>query len=142
MRLPYDIKQECLWIVRGYERRVKNYAQERNNILHGSSCECDGMPNGTDKKSPTERKIAALELLESCPEVQRVHAVDHAKMKIGRDVASPECRERLKRAILLNCVSGREYPFERLNVNEFSRRDFYRRKDGFLEEIAKYMGLV
>lgn len=142
MRLPYDIKQECLWIVRGYDRRVKNYALERSDILHGSSCECDGMPHGTEMTSPTERKLAALERLEQCPEVQRLRAVDYAKTGIGRDVMAAECRERLQRAILLNCVSGREYPFERLNVSEFSRRDFYRRKDNFLEDVAKYMGLV
>ena len=23
--MPYDIRQECLWIVRGYDRRVKSY---------------------------------------------------------------------------------------------------------------------
>lgn len=36
--LPYDIRQECLWIVRGYDQRVKAYHEARREIIDGTAC--------------------------------------------------------------------------------------------------------
>ena len=103
--IPYDVKQECLWIVRGYSRRAK----ERVHLPQ---------------------------------DVQRIHAVEYALNQIGHDIQDQGTRQRLRNAIVLNCESGKQYPFERLAVDGFSRRDFYRRKDNFLFSVAKYMGIV
>ena len=103
--IPYDVKQECLWIVRGHSRRTKSRAR---------------LPQ----------------------DVQRIQAVEYALDQIGHDIQDYDTRRRLRNAIVLNCESGKKYPFERLNADGFSRRDFYRRKDSFLFSVAKYMGIV
>lgn len=103
--IPYDVKQECLWIVRGYSRRAK----ERVHLPQ---------------------------------DVQRIHAVEYALNQIGHDIQDCDTRQRLRNAIVLNCESGKQYPFERLAVDGFSRSEFYRRKDKFLYSVAKYMGIA
>ncbi|BAL01511.1 hypothetical protein OBV_43120 [Oscillibacter valericigenes Sjm18-20] len=44
--LPYDIRQECLWIVRGYDRRVKAYHEARREIIDGVACGFADKKNG------------------------------------------------------------------------------------------------
>ena len=44
--LPYDIRQECLWIVRGHDRRVRAYHEAIRQIADGSSNDHAGMPGG------------------------------------------------------------------------------------------------
>lgn len=140
--LPYDIRQECLWIVRGYDRRVKAYHEARREIIDGSASAENGMPHSPDIGRPAERKMEQLAAIESWPETQRMRAVENAKLHIGMDMKNEELRQRLTEGILLNCTSRNEYPFRLLNLPDISERDFYRRKDSFLSEIAKFLGMV
>lgn len=112
-RMPEDVKQTCLWLARGYERRKLAY-QSR--------------PEGSSKQATRER--------------ERMEAVEQALMAVGADIPSEDVREQLRRAILLNVESGRAYPYERLNLGAVSRPDFYRRKDRFLADIAAYLGML
>ena len=84
----------------------------------------------------------ALERLEHSPDARRVAAVDKAKLLIGEDLQDGELRRKLTNAILLNCESGRNYPFEILGVDGLSRMDFYRRRNRFLQTVAENFGLV
>lgn len=36
--LPEDIKQECIWIVHGYKRRVAAYLEARRDVIDGTEC--------------------------------------------------------------------------------------------------------
>ena len=140
MKIPYHIKQEALWIVRGYEVRKRIYAQMRADILNQSvSGAGDGTPHAHNAESQVEQKALQLEKLEKYPEVRKMRAVEYAERQIGQDVLNEETRNRLREAIIQNCKSGRRYPFEHLGIDEFSRRDFYRRKDKFLSDVADYM---
>lgn len=166
-KLPWDIKQECLWIVRGYDRRVKLYHQQRQDIIDESPASYTTyihtetvkdpktgretqkreqrrtyLPHSPNVGRPTEDKQARLEIIENYPETKKMKAVEHGKLLIGLDLKSEETRQRLTRSIILNCMNGREYPFEHLNLPEFSRMDFYRRRDGFLYEIAIFLHMV
>lgn len=156
-KLPWDIKQECLWIVRGYDRRVKRYIAQRQDIIEtgGASyvtyTHMEGgtpeerrafMPHSNYAGRPVEDKQAQLEAVEHYPETLKMRAVEFAKLRIGLDCNNEEERQRLSNGILLNCESGRNYPFEYLNLPEFSQRDFYRRKDAFLFEIANYLHMI
>lgn len=136
-KLPEDVKQSCLWLVRGYRRRVREYHRKRLDILCSSGSP-DGQPGGGGPGNPTARKAEQLERLEREPETQRMRVVERAKLQIGQDIQSEEVRQRLTDSILLNCESGRRYPFEVLNLTEFSRMDFYRRRQRFLETLAEY----
>lgn len=152
--LPYDIRQECLWIVRGYDRRVKAYLEARRQVLGGTACGFVDttatqdkpsmrayLPHGSGSGRPAESKYEQLAAIEDWPETQRMRAVEVAKVHIGQDIENAELRQRLAEGILLNCCSRNEYPFRVLNLPDVSERDFYRRKDRFLLEVAGFLGL-
>lgn len=139
--IPYDVRQEVLWIVRGYERRVKEYHEARNQIINGSCCN-NGIPGGSECGRSAENKAVKLEALENLPETKRMRAVDQAKRNIGMDLENEWMRQRLADGIMLNCESRHEYPFRYMNLTGISQTDFYRRKDGFLTEIAKFLCMI
>lgn len=117
-RLPEDVKQVCLWLARGYERRLAE--QQRSH------------------KRPGSRKPGRTQNRER----ERMVAVEQALVAVGADIAAEEIRRKLREAIMLNVQSGRKYPYELLDLEGVSRSDFYRRKDKFLEDIADRMGLL
>ena len=153
--LPYDVRQECLWIVRGYDRRVKAYHEARREIIDAAACgfvdtkaQKDKpsirayLPHGSGTGRPAENKMEQLAAIEDWPETRKMRAVENAKLHIGLDLQNEELRQRLSEGIWLNCKSGKEYPFEYLNLPCMSRRDFYRRRESFLAEIAKFLGII
>lgn len=154
-KLPWDVKQTCLWIVRGYERRVKWYQEERKEILSGGGAKYDTYtdsqsgesmrqyrPKAASAGRTTEQKTVRLDRLEQGPEIMRMRAVEYAARCVCPDIETQELRQRLIHCILQNCEDGRAYPFEYLNLTEFSRSDFYRRKDQFLYFIAAFLKLI
>ena len=158
--LPYDMRQELLWIVRGYDRRVKAYHEARREVIDGSGCSfCDTkptkgvdgkakpsirvyLPHGSGDSRPSENKFEQLDAIENWPETQKMRAVEFAKLHIGIDLENEGLRQRLAESVLLNCDDGREYPFKYLNLPDISERDFYRRRDLFLLEIASYLHML
>jgi hypothetical protein len=50
-------------------------------------------------------------------------------------------QDALQDAIMLNCMNGRKYPFERLYVVGLGRSEFYRIRDAFFRSIAEEIGL-
>lgn len=106
-RLPEDMRQMCLWIVRGQPRRC--------------SLPEDQLSEG---------------------DLRRKRAVQGAEQTIGLDIRNPELRQKLRRAMMLNISAGRKYPFERLGIDFVSKRDFFRRRDRFLLEVARRLELL
>lgn len=51
-------------------------------------------------------------------------------------------RDALCEAIILNCASGRKYPFERLYTVGISRWAFYRYREAFFFDIANEIGII
>ena len=141
-KLPYDIKQECLWIVRGYNRRVKAYHEAVRQIVDRASYSMNEMLHGSEKSRSVESKAEQLAAIEDWPETKKMRAVDQAKLCIGTDLENEELRQRLVRGIILNCESRNEYPFRYLGLDGISQTDFYRRKDRFLADIADYLKMV
>lgn len=156
--LPDDVRQLCIQLVRGYDRRVQNYHNQRQEIISGSSCRFQVIK---DKDDPTDWKkntyvyppsahnasrtaediTQRLLGLEELPETKRMRAVEYAKMKIGLDLPN-ELRRKLTEAIWLNCKSGRRYPYRVLDVDGFSERGFYRRRDIFLMDVANNLDMM
>lgn len=112
--MPEDVKQVCLWIARGHERRVLDEKSKQRS--------------GTKED---RRK-----------EWERIRAVDMAMESVGADIEAEEVRDMLRKAMELNVRNGREYPYEILGLDAVSRADFYRRKEKFLREIAERLGLL
>lgn len=151
--LDEDIKQQALWIVRGYKASLRRYMAARQDVILATPCSfgeyvSEGetrrqyFPHSSEVGRPVENMQQALERLEQCPDARRVAAVDKAKLLIGNDLQDKELRRKLTNAILLNCESGRNYPFEILGVDGLSRRDFYRRRNRFLQDVAEKFGII
>lgn len=151
--LDEDIKQQALWIVRGYKASLRRYMAARQDVILATPCSFGEyvageetcrqyFPHSSEVGRPVENMQQALERLERCPDARRVAAVDKAKLLIGEDLQDKELRRKLTNAILLNCESGRNYPFEILGVDGLSRMDFYRRRNRFLQTVAENFGLI
>jgi len=155
-KLPWDIKQECLWIVRGYDRRVKQYIAKRQDVIEAGGANYvtyvhgDGdkreerrayMPHTSNTGRPVEDKLAQLEAIEHYPETQKMRAVENAKLMIGADIPSDMLRQQLVQYIILSCNEGKKCPFRYFNI-DMSKSDFYRRRDDFLLNIAKFLQMI
>lgn len=151
-KLPWAVKQQILWMVRDYDRMRREYKRMRRDILDaGGEHYTTYVVNGEERRAyisgghnasrSTEDRQMQLETLEQTPMVKQMRAIEHASARIGKDL--PELlRDQLRESILINCQSGRKYPFERLLVTGISRSDFYRMRDSFFVEIAAELGLM
>lgn len=157
-KIPDDVKQICIQVARGYNRRVRNYYNRRREIIEGSACGYVVIPDSANPEDWTktmwaytmpahnaqrtaENKAEQLLGLEKLPDVLRMRAVERAQANVRQDLPQ-ELRQKLVKAIMLNCKSGRRFPYKVLDVEGFSERGFYRERDGFLCDIAKFLGLL
>ena len=155
-KLPYGIKQQCLWIIRDYERMNREYMRMRKDIIdaggnnattyieslpNGKSEECRAfLPHSHGNSRPIENKQAQLEALENTLTAKQVRAVKRALGRVG--IGLPETlADALRDGIMINCQNGRKYPFERLYMTGISRSDFYRHRNQFFFEIAEELQL-
>ena len=139
---PKYLMKLCEEIAKGYEMHKTVYEQKRMDIIYSTysgEAVISRSPN-RNTSSAIESKAERLEKLEGSVNARLVRAVEQALTAVGADVAD-ESRRKLRKAILLNIESGREFPYEELNIDEFSRRDFYRRRGRFIEGIAAGLGL-
>lgn len=141
-KLPYETRQECLWIVRGHSRRIKAYREAVRDVVGSGGSITDGQPHSGDAGRPSESKAARLQAIEEWPETKKMRAVEVAKSHIGADLENEELRQRLKDGIILNCENRHEFPFRYMDLTGISQTDFYRRKDGFLMDIANYLKMI
>jgi len=151
-KIPWDVKQQALWIVRGYERSRREYIKQRMEILDagGGGNFTEYIENGekrraflpaTHNASRTAENIALqLAALENTQTFRQMRAVEHARSHIGADMPDGMA-DALKDAIMLNCQDGRRYRFEYLYLSGISRSSFYRIRDNFFREIAEELGL-
>ena len=151
--LPWWVKQQCLAVVRGYEASRKEYLRMRREILDAGSGngpvdyidekgrkQSTLIPGAHHASRTTENKALRLEALESSQACRQIRAVEHARDRIGEGL--PEAlRDMLRDGIMLNCMNGRKYNYERLYVTGISRSEFYRFRDTFFRMIAAELGL-
>lgn len=151
-RLPRDIQMQCLWIVRGYERCRREYNARRRDIIDGGGASyttytVNGeerrayMPGSHSASRTTEDKQMQLEALERTTVYKQMKAVEHARDRVGAGLPDM-LADLLKEAIMLNCASGRKYPFERLYIVGISRAGFYRYREAFFYDIANELGMI
>lgn len=150
-KLPWDIKQQCLWIVRGYERARRDYIKDRMDILHAGgenyvTYTAAGeerrayMPHSRQATRTAENIALQLEALEQSAACRQMRAVEHARARIGAGL--PEAlQDALQEGLMLNCKDGRKWPYERLFLIGICRSDFYRARDAFFQDIAEEVGL-
>ncbi|MCQ4948253.1 hypothetical protein [Bittarella massiliensis (ex Durand et al. 2017)] len=150
--LDEDIKHQAIWIVRGYQASLQRYREKRQQVLLSA---CDDNLIGIAKNAEgvsvekengngqgVRRTGQELKKLESLADARRIAAVEQARKKIGCDLKNQELQKRLTEAIMLNCENGRQYPYERLGIDEIGRTNFYERRASFLKEVAILAGVL
>lgn len=152
-KLPRDIQQQCLWIVRGYERCKRDYNERRRDILDGGGARyteykaangemCRAyLPGSHTASRTTEDKQMQLAALENTIAYKQMLAVEHARDRIGSGLPDM-MRDLLRKSIMLNCSNGRTYTYERLYTVGISRAQFYRYREAFFYDIANELGII
>lgn len=151
-KLPWDVRQQCLWIVRGYDRARREYIKARRELLDAGGANYityteEGeekrafLPSSHQATRTTENLADRLMALDNTQSFRQMRAVEHARARIGAGMP-PELQDELRDAIMLNCSDGRKYPFERMYVIGISRADFYRARNAFFRAIAIELGLI
>ncbi len=157
VKITDDVKKICIQIARGYDRRVRNYYNRRCEIINGSACSYIVIPDSAhpedwtkttwaystpahNAQRATENKAEQLLALEKQPETLRMRAVENAQANVRPDLPQ-DLRQKLVKAIMQNCKSGKLFPYKVLDVDGFSERGFYRERDDFLIDIAKFLDL-
>lgn len=156
--MPDDVRATCIQIVRGYDRRVREYYNRRREIIDGTGQNYEVVhdpehPDDWRKDSrffaPSahiasrvgEDKAMRLIGLEELPDTKRMRAVEDARSAIGADLTDA-MRRKLADAIMLSCKSGKKYRYEILDVEGIGRTDFYTRRSMFLLDIARRLNLL
>jgi len=143
-KTPKDVTALCEQVIRGYDRRRKDYHNKRDDIIYSCGVNYSGIvggARGNDKSDPTERKAERLQKLEDSLDFRLMRAVEQSLLSTGTDV-SESAQRKLHNAIMLNIENGKEYTYELLNIDEFSRSDFYRRKRKFIKGVGLELGLI
>ena len=149
-KLPSDVYLSTLWIIRGQERREKEYKQKKDDILNGGGAKYISYKdaNGNDSRaylpsargnnvSETEVKALALAALEAHPETIKLAAVRQALIETTQQIKDDELKQRVQHSLMLNISNGKEYPFRCLNIPEFGKDKFYSMKSKFVYLVSK-----
>lgn len=153
-RLPNDTVLAALQLVRGQDRRKAEYKEKVREIISRTGASfvdtqnragqpvCVYMPHAKGGTSNTTAdKAEAIDQLEQQRDVQIMRAIDAATEAIGADIQDTDTRRALQKAVALNCTDSRIWVYERLEVPGISRREFYRRRRRYLEDVAVRVGL-
>lgn len=149
-KLPKDVYQSTLWIIRGQQRRESEYKEKYYDILEGGGANYiskrnkDGketeriyMPSGKGtNKSSTEIKALALDALENSEETIKMRNVQQALDEIGNDIADCNIRNNLINALLLNIDDRHNFSYEYLYLPEISKKRFYQYKSKLIYLVA------
>lgn len=142
-KIDRDTRTLILKYIRKYDEYRKWYECERDRILYPSPKQADGTPGSGKLSDPTLSSAERLEFLEKEHKSRVIRAIDQARHMIGTDISQTlEQEETLRRCIWLSCLNAREYPFEAFDGLIFvSRRQFYRYKNQFMNDIKYLLGL-
>lgn len=153
-QIPKDVKFTILNIIKGQERRKREYKEEYDNIFNGSVSSYETyidengrtavafVPKGKgEKHSSVESKAQALAELETKFDTIIMKIIDEELNNIGADIPDLKARQQLIVGIYQNCLS-KEYPYERLYTPGISRKKFYQYRNVFIYKVAKRLNFL
>lgn len=154
-KLPKDIYQATLWIIRGHKRREQEYRQKKDDILNGGGAkyitytnkrtdeeERAFMPSSHTNQSATEIKALALVALEADSDTNKMNCVQQSLEEVSELITDSEAKEYFKVALLQNINDRRQYPFRNLSNVFVSEKTFYNYKAKFIWLVAKKLELI
>ena len=140
-RLPNDTVLAALQLVRGQDRRKAEYKEKVREIISRTGASFVDTQNRAGQpvrvymphakggtSNTTADKAEAIDQLEQQRDVQIMRAIDAATEAIGADIQD-------------GGTDSRIWVYERLEVPGISRREFYRRRRRYLEDVAIRVGL-
>ena len=141
-KLPVPVYQQCLWIVRGYDRCRSEYQRTRSSIIEA----CNSTLNETGVRQTSdgrgvENVAARLEALENHPVFRQMKAVDASLNDVVEDFPLT-MREQIRAALLLSFQDGKQFPYERLYTPGMSKSTFYRLRRHVLYNVALELNLL
>ena len=140
-RLGRETKRILVGHVRNYKKHREWLMRERDRIVNITAAQIDGLPHGTDTKSPTEIATEQLERLECTYPARIVNAIDYAKLTFALDLEDG-VREKLLKCIWESCEGGKNCSYEMLTDVPYSRSQFYKRENEFLNIIGQELGEI
>ena len=147
-RLPNDTVLAALQLVRGQDRRKAEYKEKVREIISRTGASFVDTQNRAGQpvrvymphaKGGTSNTTA--DKAEAIDQLEQQRAIDAATEAIGADIQDGDTRQALQKAVALNCTDSRIWVYERLEVPGISRREFYRRRRRYLEDVAIRVGL-
>lgn len=151
-KLPKDVYQTVIWIIRGQQRREQDYKANKDEILNGGgakyikrynqslkSNEYIYLPKGHNNQSSTEIKALALAVLESTEETKRMKAVINS---LNEAVARFDNADEIKQAIIKNITDRHKYPYRKLGNLYISEQTFYKTKALFIFLVAEKLNYL
>lgn len=127
-KLPPDVRMECVSLVKGYDRRLKEYRRRVNEIMDSTAGDFLVVKT-VSHSNPTMVKTELIERLESFEEVKKLRAVQKALLTV-----EPE----LRKPILCN-IRDRA-PFAGFGVEGYSETTFRRRRNTVIAALANERG--
>lgn len=154
-KLPKDVYQSTIWLIRGHERRVKEYKEKKDDILNGGGAKyityhnkLNGeearayLPSSGTKQSATQIKALALVALEADIDTIKMNMVQQALEEVSELISDKKAKEYFKVALLQNINDRRQYPFRNLNNVFVSEKTFYNYKAKFIYLVAQKNKLI
>lgn len=137
-RIPRDVAQAALYLVRGQAEREKRYREQLRAIEEYNGKTPGGNPARVLPLCEEKRR-RTHELCNS-RDARTMRAIQSAAYNIGADLPG-DIGGKLREAVLNNCRDGRRWRYELLDVPTISRAEFYRRKREFLRNVAQRCGI-
>lgn len=151
-KLPKDVYQTVIWIIRGQERREQVYKANKDEILNGGganyikrynqslkSNEYIYLPKGHSNQSSTEIKALALAVLDSTEETKRMKAVINSLNEAASRFYNVD---EIKEAIIKNITDRHLYPYRNLGNLYISEKTFYKTKALFIFLVAEKLNYI
>ena len=120
-RLPKDIYQATLWIIRGQKRRIEEYKRKKDDILNGGGAsyikqknrytdefEYIYLPKSKTTQSSVEIKGMALAALDDDESTKKMLIVEQALKAAVSSYSEPQ---RISAALMKNIENRHEYPY-------------------------------
>lgn len=142
-KIDRDTRTLILKYIRKYDEYLGWYRRERERIMSPGVRIYDGAPGAAGKRDPVLKAAEALERLENSHRVKVLKTIERARENIGSGILQTKEQERaLIRCIWLSCTDPSKYPFEAFaGIVACERRQFYRYKNKFLNDIKEGLGV-
>ncbi len=154
-KLPDDVRETVIRLVKGYERRKKKISDEENEIcsIGGGRYESVRNENGDEervfqpsgkggKSTPVEHQAEAMIKLHNSFDYRCVKAIDEALDELPLSHFDERVSAKIRQCMIISCVLGKKFKFRYSGIIGIEHDRFYKIRSKFLFLIAKKLELL